>query len=249
MVELGASVAALLGTDLAGLSVFKKLKGGGSSAADVDPEEFGQVATAVVQAGKVRDAMPAVMERHKQEMSVIEFPYILGDGKEPAKKKPARGEVLIRVRAAGLNPIQRKRVPSAAWADLNRTIQSNLADAMGGREEYGGNSTGTSVDAAPAAINSEAQNTGKDAVRIGRDQTPLSEGGKPFKTRKAAGDAKKLQPMMRVVTVPGGYALAEKTPAQLAAEERAAKRLRTPRTSPAGEPVPAHAFIAASGGY
>ena len=85
-------------------------------------------------------------------------------------------------------------------------------------------------------------------ARLGRDNTPLSEGGKPFKTRKAAGDAKKLQPMMRVVTVPGGYALAEKTPAQLAAEERAAKRLRTPRTSPAGEPVPAHAFIAASGG-
>lgn len=85
-------------------------------------------------------------------------------------------------------------------------------------------------------------------TRLGRDNTPLSEGGKPFKTRKAAGDAKKLQPMMRVVTVPGGYALAEKTPAQLAAEERAAKRLRTARTSPAGEPVPAHAFIAASGG-
>ena len=150
--------------------------------------------------------------------------------------------------AAGLNPIQRKRVPSAAWADLNRTIQSNLADAMGGREEYGGNSTGTSVDAAPAAINSEAQNTGKDAVRIGRDQTPLSEGGKPFKTRKAAGDAKKLQPMMRVVTVPGGYALAEKTPAQLAAEERASRRLRNPNTSARGEPIPAHAFIAAAGG-
>lgn len=85
-------------------------------------------------------------------------------------------------------------------------------------------------------------------IRLGRNNTPLNEGGKPFKTRKAAGDAKKLQPMMRVVTVPGGYALAEKTPAQLAAEERAAKRLRTPRTSPAGEPVPAHAFIAASGG-
>ena len=63
-------------------------------------------------------------------------------------------------------------------------------------------------------------------ARLGRDNTPLSEGGKPFKTRKAAGDAKKLQPMMRVVTVPGGYALAEKTPALLAAEERASRRLR-----------------------
>lgn len=85
-------------------------------------------------------------------------------------------------------------------------------------------------------------------TRIGRDQTLLSEGGKPFKTRKAAGDAKKQQPMMRVVTVPGGYALTEKTPAQLAAEAKAAKRLATPRTSARGEPIPAHAFVAAAGG-
>ncbi len=76
----------------------------------------------------------------------------------------------------------------------------------------------------------------------------LNPAGKPFKTRKAAGDAKKLQPMMRVVTVPGGYALAEKTPAQLAAEERASRRLRNPNTSAPGEPIPAHAFIAAAGG-
>ena len=119
---------------------------------------------------------------------------------------------------------------------------------MGDAGRIGGNVAGTSVDTAPAAINSEAQNTGKDAVRIGRDQTPLSEGGKPFKTRKAAGDAKKLQPMMRVVSVEGGYALAEKTPAQLAAEERASRRLRNPNTSARGEPIPAHAFIAAAGG-
>lgn len=85
-------------------------------------------------------------------------------------------------------------------------------------------------------------------VRIGRNNAPLNEGGKPFKTRKAAGDAKKLQPMMRVVTVPGGYALAEKTPAQLAAEERASRRLRNPNTSAPGAPIPAHAFIAAAGG-
>ena len=85
-------------------------------------------------------------------------------------------------------------------------------------------------------------------IRLGRNNTPLNEGGKPFKTRKAAGDAKKLQPMMRVVTVPGGYALADKTPAQLAAEAKAAKRLATPRTSARGEPIPAHAFVAAAGG-
>ena len=45
-----------------------------------------------------------------------------------------------------------------------------------------------------------------------------------------------------------GYALADKTPAQLAAEAKAAKRLATPRTSARGEPIPAHAFVAAAGG-
>lgn len=85
-------------------------------------------------------------------------------------------------------------------------------------------------------------------IQLGRDQTPLAEGGKPFKTRAQAAEAKKLQPMMRVVSVPGGYALAEKTAAQIAAQEKAAQRLRQARTSPKGEPIPAHAFIAANGG-
>ena len=105
--------------------------------------------------------------------------------------------------------------------------------------------------AQPENVVSEAGNSSAQPaapIRIVRDNTPLSEGGKPFKTRKAAGDAKKLQPMMRVVTVPGGYALADKTPAQLAAEAKAAKRLATPRTSARGEPIPAHAFVAAAGG-
>lgn len=52
----------------------------------------------------------------------------------------------LAARAEGLNPIQRKRVPSAAWADLNSTIQRKLADAMGGRAETGGDKT-----AAPTA--------------------------------------------------------------------------------------------------
>lgn len=85
-------------------------------------------------------------------------------------------------------------------------------------------------------------------VHLGRNNTPLSEGGKPYKTRDAAADAKKLQPMMRVVAVKGGFALAEKTEKQLAAEVKAARRLRNPQTSPAGEPIPAHAFIANEGG-
>lgn len=106
------------------------------------------------------------------------------------------------------------------------------------------------VDAAtevqPAAGGNAAAPVGP--VYLGRDNTPLSEGGKPFKTRKAADDARKLNTMMRVVSTQGGYALTEKTPAQLAAQEKAAKRLRNPQTSAPGEPIPAHAMIAAAGG-
>ena len=87
-----------------------------------------------------------------------------------------------------------------------------------------------------------------DVIKIGRNQAPLNEGGRPFRTRNEAAQAKKLQPMMRVVSVPGGYALTEKTPAQVAAQERAAQRLAQARTSPKGEPIPAHALIAANGG-
>jgi Large polyvalent protein associated domain 38/Large polyvalent protein-associated domain 5/Large polyvalent protein-associated domain 1 len=84
--------------------------------------------------------------------------------------------------------------------------------------------------------------------RYGIDNTGFSEGGKPFKTKRAAQDARKLQPMMRVVSVPGGFALAEKTPAQLAAEAKAAKRIRGASTGNAGVPMAAHEFIAAEGG-
>ncbi len=83
---------------------------------------------------------------------------------------------------------------------------------------------------------------------LGRGHTPLSEGGKPFATTHEASKARKLLPHMRVVRTEGGFALAPKTPAQLAAEERAAARLSQPKTSGKGVPIPAHAFIAAEGG-
>jgi hypothetical protein len=83
--------------------------------------------------------------------------------------------------------------------------------------------------------------------RYGVDSTPFSQGGKPFKTKLAAQKAKKLQPMMRVVSVPGGFALADKTPAQLAAEAKAAKRIRGMSTGN-NAPMAVHEFIAAEGG-
>lgn len=86
------------------------------------------------------------------------------------------------------------------------------------------------------------------ATAIGRNNTPISDGGKPYRTKRDADAGRKNQPMMRVQRVAGGFALVEKTPAQLAAQEKAAKRLSQPRTSPKGEPIPAHSMIAAIGG-
>lgn len=94
----------------------------------------------------------------------------------------------------------------------------------------------------------QAANEDREPVHFGRDNVPLAQGGKAFKTRMAADQARKLQPLMRVVRAPGGFALTEKTAAQIAAQEKAAARLRNPQTSPKGEPIPAHAMIAAAGG-
>jgi len=85
---------------------------------------------------------------------------------------------------------------------------------------------------------------------IGQDGTSIDEGGTPFKTKQAAQKAKKLQPMMRVKQVAGGFVLADKTPAQLAAEEKAAKRIRSANAEAGskGKPMAAHEFIASRGG-
>lgn len=159
----------------------------------------------------------------------------------------------------GLDPQQRTAVLSkAGWitnkGGLNvigkRLLNTSWEQITGGtREIIARNIENEQGVAATAGVQEPPSRTPEaTALRLGRDSTPLSEGGKPFKTRKAAGDAKKQQPMMRVVTVPGGFALAEKTPAQLAAEAKAARRLAQPRTGTAGAPLAAHEFIAAEGG-
>ena len=90
--------------------------------------------------------------------------------------------------------------------------------------------------------------TAAEQDHIGRDSVPLSDGGKPFKTNLAAKEAKKNQPMLRVVRVDGGFALAPKTDAQIAAQEKNAKRLAVPRFGNPVVPLAAHEFIAARGG-
>jgi len=97
---------------------------------------------------------------------------------------------------------------------------------------------------------SQAAPTTKPTGYIGQDGTSIDEGGTPFKTKQAAQKAKKLQPMMRVKQVEGGFVLADKTPAQLAAEAKAAKRISgaNAEAGSKGKPMAAHEFIASRGG-
>lgn len=88
----------------------------------------------------------------------------------------------------------------------------------------------------------------KPDERFGIDHTAFSEGGKPFKTKLAADRAKKMQPMMRVVKVDGGFALAEKTEKQIAAQTKSARRFGLASVGKAGVPLSAHEFIASEGG-
>jgi hypothetical protein len=84
--------------------------------------------------------------------------------------------------------------------------------------------------------------------RYGKDGKEIGQGGKPFKTRAGAKEAKQRNPMMRIVKVKNGFALAEKTTAQLAAEEKASKRLGTATVGTRGTPMAAHELIVRRGG-
>lgn len=99
--------------------------------------------------------------------------------------------------AAGLNPIQRKRVPSAAWADLNRTIQRNLADAMGGRAETGGDKTAAPTAEGPISnptftpeITQQAQAATENAANdsAGQDEKAIRYELPPEKYAQQQGD-------------------------------------------------------------
>jgi hypothetical protein len=124
--------------------------------------------------------------------------------------------------------------------------QAQAAPAETGTRE-GGQTEGRAA-AAPDAGATALEADGVEPQLLGRNNIPLTEGGKAFKTRKAADDARKLNPAMRVIRADGGYALKPASEAQLAAQEAAARRLRNPQTSPPGQPIPAHAMIAAAGG-
>ena len=85
----------------------------------------------------------------------------------------------------------------------------------------------------------------------GRDLTPIAQGGKPFKT-KAEADKFRTSTSNTLKTVRSptgkGFAVMEKSAAEILRAEKAAKRLSQPNTGTAGEPLHAHGFIAAEGG-
>jgi hypothetical protein len=84
--------------------------------------------------------------------------------------------------------------------------------------------------------------------QLGVNSIPLSDpDGKPFATKKAAQKEKKNHPDLRVISVEGGFALAPKTEAQIAAQKKSAERLKKAAVS-SGEALAAHEFIALEGG-
>lgn len=120
-------------------------------------------------------------------------------GEQRTQRVAAAGEAWTRMptverealagRADGLNPMQRKRVPSAAWADLNSSIQRKLADAMGGRAETGKNVADSIADIAPAAINPVAEKA--DIVESAAHQAATSDKNdlpQPTEAQKEAGN-------------------------------------------------------------
>ncbi len=160
-------------------------------------------------------------------------------GKYPAQNFETGDDVTV---PEGATRAQIKQALKDAGAIGNHQKVFNVDEPQ---ENVNGNQADQTKQAEPQQQEAPAAPV---AVHYGRDNVPLSEGGKPFTTRKEAGDARRLQPHMRVVSVKGGHALAEKTAAQLAAEEKAAKRLRNAGASEANAPIPAHAFIADAGG-
>ncbi len=172
---------------------------------------------------------------------------------EPSPVQPSSNDLIQRlmgtgwqpsaISSQGINPAPAPGLVSAIGQDLEQQFQQYLKEEIRARLASQAK-TNTTPQAAPA----QAPAITATGERYGMDNTPFSEGGKPFTTKLAATKAKKLQPTLRVVKVPGGFALADKTAAQLAAEAKAAKRIRGASTGNTNAPMSVHEFIAAQGG-
>ena len=203
--------------------------------------------------GKPYPTWQTAMRRAKMEgkdwsIAPVADGFVARQTEGKASAQPAAG-------ASG-NSSTQEPIEAVAENSLNQ-YQALVQQAQSATNSIATTKENTSVNQTPVAFETtpkgpktpdQAAEVAQASEHIGRDNRPLSKGGKPFKTRDAATEAKKLQPMLRVVKSGKGFALAPKTEKQLAAEVKAAKRLGNPQTSPRGEPIPAHAFIAAEGG-
>lgn len=184
---------------------------------------------------------------------------------EPAPVPPSPSDLIQRlmgtgwqptaISSQGVNPAPEPGLVSAIGQDLEQKFQQDLKEEIRARlasqpktetQPQPAPALAPAITPADVALTNEGK-TPAGPQRLGVDNVPMADGGKPFKTKLAASKAKKLQPMMRVVSVPGGFALADKTPAQLAAEAKAAKRIRGMSTGN-NAPMAVHEFIAAQGG-
>jgi hypothetical protein len=184
---------------------------------------------------------------------------------EPAPVPPSPSDLIQRlmgtgwqptaISSQGVNPAPEPGLVSAIGQDLEQKFQQDLKEEIRARlasqpktesQPQPAPALATTITPADVPLTNEGK-TPAGPQRLGVDNVPMADGGKPFKTRLSASKAKKLQPMMRVVSVPGGFALADKTPAQLAAEAKAAKRIRGMSTGN-NAAMAVHEFIAAQGG-
>lgn len=77
---------------------------------------------------------------------------------------------------------------------------------------------------------------------------PVATGGVPFRSRREAEAARRLQPAMRLLKVPNGFLLTPKTDAQMDAQARAGRKIGMARAGERGTPRSAIEFIAEKGG-
>ena len=127
-----------------------------------------------------------------------------------------------------------------------------MPDAPGGVRT--GRADAVQPGAAPAAA---VEPTGQQPApasaepgRYGRDGQDLAEGGKPFKTKDGAqAFRKKHRPQSRVVKVDGGYALRDKTDAEIKNDEAAGKRRMSAARAASYEKNPFLTFLAEHGLY
>ncbi len=184
--------------------------------------------------GVFRDTEPGLSAAGlEQPRSAVAAPKEIADGQQARPVRTARLD------QGGLE---------AREGDSQRALDAGDTEAASIPGDQVASRAATQVTRTPPTSGVSAFDEYTAETRLGRDGESLSEGGKPFRRQVEAKKAQKLQPMMRVVKVDGGFALRLKTAKELAAQASASKRLGRPNTSAAGAPIPAHAFIAAEGG-